>query len=72
MIVFTEDPMESIPQQQQKKATRINKFRKVEAYRLNTQNSIIFLHANNKQLGIEIKIGMLITPHKIAGRNKMR
>ena len=58
--------------QQQQKAHLTNKCSKVEGYQIKMQNSIVFLHTNNKQLEIDIKIGRLIPLHKMAGSNKMR
>ena len=63
LILYIENPKDST----QKLLELINKFSKVEEYRINIQKSVAFLYTNNERLETEykIKITFKIMPPKL-------
>ena len=57
MILYIENPKDSTT----KLLELINEFSKVAGYKINTQKSIAFFHANNKLAEKEIKKTILFT-----------
>ena len=57
MILYIENPKEST----RKLLERINGYRKVSGYKINTQKSLAFLYTNNEKTEREIKETILFT-----------